>query len=124
MLFVPSLSDLDPELCNGIWTREELLAMNDRFVAAVSRAFVSGHESSVAERATVRVGGRLNGSRQLEIDAAIQAGWNYLRTNMDAGVDVSAVEILARVRAVYPPCYCGGGPRAFRRRLFSWVGSS
>jgi len=34
------------------------------------------------------------------MDAAIGAAWNYLRTNMDAGVDVSAVEVLARVRAV------------------------
>src|SRR5215472_12201685 len=101
MLFVPPNS-LDEELqCgDGLWSRLELEDMNDRFVAAVSRAFAAGHENPAAAAATVRLG--RNGSKVLAEDAAIQAGWNYLRTNMDAGVDVSAVEVLTRVRAVCP----------------------
>src|SRR5262245_16918206 len=55
MLFVPSLSDLDPELCNGLWSRDQLVEMDSRFTAAVAAAFSQGLESRAAASATVRI---------------------------------------------------------------------
>src|SRR5262249_32338671 len=117
MLFVPSFSDLD-EL-NGVWSRDELERMDAAFVRALSRAFASGHESPVAARATVRLG--RNGSKVLAEDAAIQVGWSYLRTNMAAGVDVSAVEVLARVRASCPGVAAEQVRVAFKKRFKGFV---
>jgi len=45
MLFVPPFSlDSAEEVC-GIWSRDQLVEMNDRFVAAVLTAFELGLES-------------------------------------------------------------------------------
>jgi len=93
MLFVPSISDLDGQC--GDWTRERLLEMNDRFTAAVERAFELGLESRAAARATVRVG---RNGREAVVEAAIESAWRYLRTNMNAGIDISFVEVLAFAR--------------------------
>ena len=116
MLFVPPAS-LDEELLpgDGLWSRGQLEEMNDRFVAAVEAVFQSGLESRSAAAATVRIG--RNGSRRLEVAAAIGAAWNYLRHNMDAGVDVSAVEVMARVRASCPGVSVEEVREEFWRRL-------
>jgi hypothetical protein len=50
--------------------------------------------------------------------AVIEAAWRYLRTNMDAGIDVSFAEVQARCPGVSPERVREG----FRRRLFSWIG--
>jgi len=65
--------------------------MNDRFTAAVERAFELGLES----RAAVRVG---RNGREAVVEAAIESAWRYLRTNMNAGIDISFVEVLAFAR--------------------------
>jgi len=82
MLFGPLFPDLDSELCNGTWTREQLIEMNDRFVAAVSNAIRSGRESAAAVSATVRINSSLNGSRRRTKEAAvieaIEVGWTEL----------------------------------------------
>src|SRR5262249_27431886 len=74
MLYIPSLFDLEEELCDGIWSREQLEQMNDVFTRAVSRAFSSGHESPAAAAATVRIGPLRNGKGAV-IEAAIDAAW-------------------------------------------------
>jgi hypothetical protein len=88
-----TLSDLDEldRQC-GLLSRSELEAMDAAFVARVEAAFRAGLESRVAAAATVRVGHR-NGR-----ETAIESAWRYLRTNMDVGVDISFVEILAFAR--------------------------
>jgi len=50
MLFVPFSFDLD-EQC-GDWTREQLVQQNERFVAAVERAFELGLESRATAEAS------------------------------------------------------------------------
>src|SRR5262245_22812216 len=50
-----------------------LLAMNDRFVAAVEAAFHAGNESPVAASATVKVR-----KRRLTEEEAIEAAWKFL----------------------------------------------
>ena len=59
---------------DGLWSRDQLEAMNDRFVAAVERAFELGLESRAAAAATVRVNSLLNGSQRRAEEAAIEAG--------------------------------------------------
>jgi len=100
MLFVPpSLSDLDPELCNGTWSRAELEEMDARFCEALERAFANGRESRAAAAATVQIKSSLNGSRRLDADAAIGGVWQLF---VEAKFDMTAVEVLKRVRAVCP----------------------
>ena|SRR6516162_10886741 len=55
MLFVPCLPG--DEVC-GDYTREQLIEMNDRFVAAVEATFAAGLESPSAAQATVKVNGK------------------------------------------------------------------
>ena len=86
-----SLDELD-----GTWSRAQLEAMDASFTAAVEAAFELGLESRAAASATVRVGHR-NG-REAAIEGAIESAWRYLRTNMDAGIDVSFVEVVAFAR--------------------------
>jgi len=88
------LLSYDDELYgDGTWPRARLIEMNDAFVARVEAAFRAGLESRAAASATVRLKSSLNGSRLLAEEAAIGAAWHYLRTNMDAGIDVSFVEV-------------------------------
>ena len=110
-LLRPILFDPFDEL-QGDWTREQLLAMDDRFVAAVEAAIQAGDESLVAARATYVV----NGKQRAE--AVIESAWRYLLTNMDEGKDVAFAEILGRCSGVAPERVREG----FRRRLTSWVG--
>jgi hypothetical protein len=118
MLFVPPSSlDSAEEVC-GDYTRERLEAMDAAFVAAVELAFAKGVESRAAAGATVRVGYR-NGQQYTE--AAIEEAWRYLRTNMDAGIDVSFMEVVARVRASSPGVAPERVREGIRRRLFSWI---
>lgn len=119
MLFVPPSSlDSAEEVC-GDYTRERLEAMDAAFVAAVELAFAKGLESRVAAAASVRVGYR-NGQQYTE--AAIEEAWRYLRTNMDAGIDVSFMEVVARVRASSPGVAPERVREGIRRRLASWIG--
>jgi len=78
---------------HGAWSREQLLEMDDRFTAAVKAAFDLGLESRAAAAATYA----MNGKQRAE-EIAIELAWRYLRTNMDAGIDVSFVEVLAFAR--------------------------
>src|SRR5215813_10566995 len=55
MLFVPPIGDLDAQ--SGLWSREQLLEMDSRFVAALEAAFAKGLESRAAAAATVWIGG-------------------------------------------------------------------
>src|SRR5262249_24876151 len=90
MLFVPSILELDPELCCGTWSRTQLVEMDSRFRAAVEQAFAQGSESRAAAAATVRIG--RNGK---EAEAAIEAGWQELCRHRG---DISFLEISQFVR--------------------------
>ena len=120
MLFVPP-NALDEELQygDGLWSSLELERMNDGFVRAVSRALAAGHENPVAASATVPLG--RNGSRQLAEETAIGGVW---RLFVAAKFDMTAVDVMVRVRAICPHVTAEEVRDAFRRRLFSWVGSS
>src|SRR5262249_27748937 len=98
MLYIPSLFDLEEELCDGIWSREQLEQMNDVFTRAVSRAFSSGHESPAAAAATVRIGPLRNGKGAV-IEAAIDAAWIWL---WEKEGDLAFSEIVAFVNARCP----------------------
>jgi len=112
MLFVP-LSFADPidEVC-GVWSRDQLEEMDRRFVAAMELAFAKGLESRAAAAATYAVNGKQH------TEAVIEAAWRYLRTNMDAGIDVSFAEVQARCPGVFPERVRA----SFKRRLTSWIG--
>src|SRR5262249_47211647 len=107
-------SSLDEELScgDGLWSREELVEMDARFVAAVERAFELKLESRVAAAATVRVG--RNGSRGLAEEAAIGAAWRWF---VGAKFEVPAAAVLARVRAGYPNVTAEQVREGFRWRL-------
>jgi len=92
MLFVPSTS-LDEELLpgDGVWGREQLVQQNDRFVAAVKAAFRAGLESRAAAEASCIMNGK-----QRTDEITIELAWRYLRSSMDAGLDVSSAAIIAR----------------------------
>jgi|SRR5262249_43497948 len=110
MLFIPSILDLDPELCCGTWTREQLVEMDSRFRAAVEQAFAQGLESRAVAAATVRIG--RNGK---EAEAAIEAGWGELCRNNG---DISFVEIVQFVRKrclVDPALIRAGFARRFKQ---------
>jgi hypothetical protein len=109
MLFVPPILDLDGQC--GLWTRAQLEEMDRRFVAAIELAFAKGGESRAAAAATYVVNGKQH------TEAVIEAAWCYLRTNMDAGIDVSFAEVLARCPGVAPERVRAG----FKRRLTSWI---
>jgi hypothetical protein len=111
MLFIPLIDDLDGEY--GLWTRPQLIEMDQKFVAAVERAFANGGESPVAARATVDVKASLNGSRRLAAEAAIEAAWLWLRGKMDESVDVAFVEVVEFVNA-----RCSGVPASKVRAEF------
>src|SRR5262245_23625108 len=95
------LNSLDEELYagDGLWSREQFETMDAAFVARVESAFQASLESRAAASATVRVGARGNGSRLLKEDAAIGEVWKWF---VDAKFEATAVEVLARVRAVCP----------------------
>jgi len=112
MLFVPFSFDLD-EQC-GDWTREQLVQQNERFVAAVERAFELGLES----RATAEASCLMNGKQRTD-EITIELAWRYLRSNMDAGLDVSSAAIIARCPGVALERVRAG----VRRRLMESVGS-
>src|SRR5262249_42642104 len=86
--------DSADEVC-GIWTREQFVQMNDRFVASVQAAFDQGLENPAAARATIRVKSSLKGSRRLAEDAAIGGVWNWF---VGVKFEATAVEVMARVR--------------------------
>ena len=109
MLFVPPILDLDGQ--RGLWTRAQLEEMDHRFVAAVELAFSKSLESRAAAAATYVVNGKQH------TEAVIEAAWCYLRTNMDAGIDVSFAEVLALCPGVAPERVRAG----FKRRLTSWI---
>ena len=111
MLFVPLFSELDGQC--GDWSRDQLLDMDSRFVAAVEAAFRAGLESRTAAAATYVVNGKQH------TEAVIEAAWRHLCTNMDAGIDVSFAEVLARCPGVAPERVRVG----FKRRLTSWISS-
>jgi len=94
MLFVPLFSELDGQC--GDWSRDQLLDMDSRFVAAVEAAFRAGLESRTAAAATYVVSGKQRA------EAMIEAAWRYLRTNMDAGIDVTFLEVAARCPGIDP----------------------
>jgi len=114
MLFVPPILDLDGQC--GLWTRDQLEEMDRRFVAAIELAFAKGGESRAAAAATYVVNGKQH------TEAAIEEAWRYLRTNMDAGIDVSFMEVVARVRASSPGVAPERVREGIRRRLASWIG--
>jgi hypothetical protein len=95
----------------GTWTRERLLEMDGRFVAAVETAVRAGDESLVAARATYLVNGKQH------TGDVIEAAWKYFLVSTEEGRDVSFGEVLARCPGVPPERV----REAFRRRLISWI---
>jgi hypothetical protein len=116
MLFIPPIGDLDAQ--SGLWSREQLLEMDSRFVAALEAAFAKGLESRAAAAATVRIGRNGNAAA---IESAIGAAWNSLR---DRKGEMSASEVLAFVRELVPGVPPERVRAEFKRRLFSWVGEA
>src|SRR5215472_7181876 len=107
MLFVPCLPG--DEVC-GDYTREQLLEMNNRFVAAVEAAFAAGLESSSAARATVKV----NGKQRLTEEGTIELAWRWFT---EAKFQATALEVMARCPGVSPERV----RVAFKERFFSRV---
>src|SRR5262249_36409371 len=102
----------DDELGDGLWSHQQLLEMNDRFVAAVELAFAKGLESRASASAIVKMNGK-----QRADEIAIELAWRWLRENMEANVDISFSEVVAFVNA-----RCPGVDRArigaeFKQRL-------
>jgi len=98
MLFTPPFFfDLNDDLCNGLWTYEQLIEMDQKFVAAVEQTFASGAESRTAARATYA----MNGKRRAD-EIAIELAWRWLRENMDAAIDVSFIEVVEFVNTRCP----------------------
>jgi hypothetical protein len=95
----------------GTWTRERLLEMDGRFVAAVETAVRAGDESLVAARATYLVNGKQH------TGDVIEAAWKYFLVSTEEGRDVSFGEILGRCPGVNPHKV----RTEFRRRLTSWI---
>src|SRR5215472_121332 len=119
MLFVPLIPDLDEELCNGLWSRDQLVEMDSRFTAAVEAAFSQGLESRAAASATVRIG--RNGK---EVEAAIEAAWIWL---WEKEGDLAFSEIVAFVRARVPGIAAEHIRAGFEKRFNrdgSWKGAS
>jgi hypothetical protein len=93
-LIAPDL--VDERYGDGLWSCQELEEMDARFTLAVSRALSSGHESSIAASATVRL------RRHLAEEEAIRAGWDWLHRNMIEGKDVTSAAVIAFVRGLSP----------------------
>ena len=121
MLFVPSILDLDEECGDGLWSREQLEEMNRRFVAAMELAFAKGVESRAATGATVRVGSSRDG-KEAVIESAIESAWRWLRSNMDAGIDVSFAEVVLFVQARCSGIASARVRAGLKRRLTYWIG--
>jgi len=105
---------------HGDWTREELVAMDDRFVAAVESAFQRGLESRAAARATFRAKSRRVGQEEA-IEAAIESAWGWF---WQKDADVPFCEVVEFVRIRSPPrvtaeCVRAGFER--RRRSISFA---
>jgi len=94
MLFVPPIGDLDAQ--SGLWSREQLLEMDSRFVAALEAAFAKGLESRAAAAATVRID---QNGREAAIESAIEAAWDRL---CSAKGEMSASEVVMFVRERRP----------------------
>jgi len=109
MLFVPCLPG--DEIC-GDYTHEQLLEMNNRFVAAVETAFEAGLESRAAAAATY-FRNVTNGKQRTE--AVIEAAWCWF---VDARFEATAAAIMARCPGVAPERV----RVAFKERLFSQIG--
>ena len=77
-----------------------------------------GHESRAAAGATVRL------RRRLAEEAAIQAGWNWLRGNMAEGKDVAASEVVRVVRALCPGADLASIHEGIRRRLMDFASNA
>jgi hypothetical protein len=120
MLFVPPIFDLDEELScdDGFWPREQLERMNDRFVAAVERAFELKLESRVAAAATVRIG--RNGTAVVT-ERAIKAAWDLLCGRKG---EMAAAEVLKFIRNRCPnidPAYVKASlAERLRQREATW----
>jgi len=120
MLFVPPHVDLEGQ--SGLWTREQHLEMDNRFTAAVEAAFQARHESRAVAAATVRIGYR-NGKQRAE-EAAIEAGWNWLRKNMSEGKDVTSAAVVAFVRERCPGVDHACIREGVRRRLMDFASNA
>src|SRR5262245_63593446 len=90
----------------GLWSRAQLIEMNDRFTTAVKLAFAKGLESRASASATVKMNGK-----QRADEIVIELAWRWLRENMEANVDISFSEVVAFVNA-----RCPGVDRA-------WIGA-
>ena len=104
-----SLDELDH---NGLWSRDQLEAMDAAFTSAMERAFAAGHESSAAAAATAQLKAS---SRLLAEEAALAAVWNWF---VSVKFDATANEIVARVRAGCPTVSSERVRQEFRKRLF------
>src|SRR5262249_61652958 len=104
----PLFSEFDGQY--GDWPRERLIEINDAFVSVVERAFELGLESRAAASASVKMNGKLRAD-----EIAIELAWRWLRENMDAGIDISFVEVVAFVQA-----RCSGVTPARVRAGFEW----
>src|SRR5215467_14393042 len=91
-----ALSDLDElEKQCGLWSRQELVQMDQKFTVAVENAIRSGRESAAAASATVRIG--RNGDAR-RVEAAIELGWQELCRQRG---EISFSEIVHFVRKRY-----------------------
>jgi len=100
--------------------RRELEAMDQKFTAAMERAFELGLESRASASAIVKMNGKLRAD-----EIAIELAWRWLRENMEAGIDVTFLEVVARCPGVDPHKVHAG----IKRRLMEvvragWLGSN
>lgn len=91
MLQRPASGD---EVC-GVWNRSQLFEMDERFVAAVERAFGLGLESRAAAGATVRIGSFRNGKGTV-IESALEAAWDLI-CQQGRGSGLGSFGVRARV---------------------------
>ena len=89
-------------------------ALTDELCGDWSRA-QPGHESRAAAGATVRL------RRRPAEEAAIQAGWNWLRGNMAEGKDVAASEVVGVVRGLCPAADLDSIREGIWRRLMDFA---
>lgn len=90
MLQRPASGD---EVC-GVWSRSQLLEMDERFTARVEAAFAKGLESRTAAARTVEVG-----KKRVTESEAIQRAWDWL---WDKKGEASAAEVMEFVHARCP----------------------
>jgi|SRR5262249_22982707 len=116
MLFVPPIGD--PDAQSGLWSREQLLEMDSRFVAAVEAAFAKGLESRAAAAATVRIG---RNGKAAAVESAIEAVWDRLCSKKG---EMAASEVVMFVRERVPnidPAYVRASlAERFRQRGLRW----